>query len=38
LLGDINNALLDYQKAVQIKPEYQKAIDGENRVEALKKR
>ena len=32
LKGDINNARSDYQKAIDIKPKYQKALDGMKRI------
>ncbi len=35
LLGDIMNAKKDYQQAIMIKPNYQRAVDGLNRVDEL---
>jgi len=36
LLGDVNNSLLDYKKAQEIRPGYQKALDGQKRITSFK--
>ncbi|MFC2111168.1 tetratricopeptide repeat protein, partial [Bacteroidota bacterium] len=38
ILGDINNAQKDYQKALQLRTNYQKAIEGLNRLDEIMKR
>jgi tetratricopeptide (TPR) repeat protein len=38
LLGDVMKAKSDYQQAIMIKPNYQRAVDGLNRVDALIKK
>jgi Tfp pilus assembly protein PilF len=35
LMGDVMHAKSDYQQAIMIKANYQRAIDGLNRVDAL---
>ncbi len=35
LLGDVMNAKKDYQQATMVRPNYQKAIDGLNRIDAI---
>jgi tetratricopeptide (TPR) repeat protein len=37
LMGDVENAKLDYNKAIELKPNYEKPIDGLNRIEGLVK-
>jgi tetratricopeptide (TPR) repeat protein len=35
LLGDVMNAKTNYQRAVSIRPNYQRAVDGLNRIDAI---
>ena len=35
LMGDVTNARKDYEKALKIRPNYMKAVDGQNRLDKL---
>lgn len=38
LLGDVMNAKNDYQQAIMLRPNYQRAIDGQNRIDDIIKK